>query len=163
MEIVTDRVKTFMDGVLREYLALLDVHHLPTTPYTPRSNGQVERMHRPLAEILTKLSKGDRTRWDYYLPQAVSNSRLGHATGFSAFYLCHGVEPRLPGDSLPSLPPDAYDLNDDIDRLNYTARELARLGQNRAAALKSLQVQALKMKERYDREIMGESTIFRPR
>ena len=109
-------------------------------------------MHRSLNNILTKLCLGDRYKWDYYLPQAVLalNVRKHNATGFSPFYLCHGIEPRLPGDQLPSLPPKAFDINDELDVASYTAQELASLGQNRASALQKLRIQAEAMKSRYD-------------
>jgi hypothetical protein len=151
-EIVTDRAKSFLDSVLAQYLALLEIHHLPSTPYTPRTNGACERMHRTLKDILTKLCAGDRLRWKFYLPQAVMalNARVSNATGFSPFYLCHGVDPVLPGDELPPLPPRAFDLNDELDAAVYTERELAKLGQNRAAAMQRLKVQAAEMKRRYD-------------
>jgi hypothetical protein len=78
------------------------------------------------------------------------NVRKSNATGFSLFYLCHGFEARLPGDDLPVLPPNAYDLNNELDVAELTARELTRLGQNRAAALQRLRIQAAAMKARYD-------------
>ena len=152
VEIVTDRAKSFLDSVLQEYLKLLEIHHLPTTPYTPKSNGMCERMHRSLNAILTKLCAGDRRRWSFYLPQAVFalNVRRSNATGFSPYYLCHGFEPRIPGDALPHIPPNAFDLDDELDVAEITSQELARLNQNRGAALKRLQVQAAEMKRRYD-------------
>ena len=155
VEIITDRAKSFLDTVLQEYMQLLEIHHLPTTPYTPRANGTCERMHRSLNEILTKLCAGDRRRWDFYLPQAVLalNIRRSNATGYSPFYLCHGFEPRLPGDTLPAIPPNAFDLNNELDVAELTAKELARLGQNRAAALHRLRAQADVMKSRYDAQL----------
>ena len=42
-EIVSDR--GFMDTVLAEYLKLLEIHHLPSAAYTPRTNGLDERGH----------------------------------------------------------------------------------------------------------------------
>jgi len=155
LEIITDRAMSFFDSVLQEYLKILEIHHLPTTPYTPRSNGTCERMHRSLNGILTKLCAGDRHRWDFYLPQAALalNARKSNATGFSPFYLCHGFEPRLPGDALPMIPPSAFDVNNELDVAALTARELARLGQNRAAALQRLRLQAAHMKSRYDQTL----------
>jgi len=67
-ELITDRAKSFLDSVLAKYLAILDIHHLPSTPYTPRTNGCCERMHRTLKDILTKLCASDRLRWIFYLP-----------------------------------------------------------------------------------------------
>jgi hypothetical protein len=158
-EIVSDRASAFLQETLQLYLEILDIHHLPTTPYRPRSNGAVERMHRSLNSILTKLCAGDRFKWDVYLPQAclALNARIHEATGYSPFYLTHGCHPRLPGEQLPDIPPNSYSLLDSADAATITARELAFLGQNRAAALQHLKAQAERMKKRYDSDI-GVST-----
>jgi hypothetical protein len=145
LELVSDRASAFMDSVLGEYLNLLEIHHLPSAPYTPRTNGNLERMHRDLNAILTKLCMGEAGKWDLYISQAefVLNSRKSDATGFSPFYLAHGLDPRIPGDELPIIPPGSvYDFNDAEDVAMYTSKELAILGQNRAAALQRLKTQA---------------------
>jgi hypothetical protein len=162
VEIVSDRASAFMDEVLQGYLRLLEIHHLPTTPYRPRSNGAVERMHRTLNGILTKLCAGERHKWDIFLPQAclAINSRVHEATGYSPFYLVHGCLPRLPGDELPNLPPHSYSVLDSSDAAILTAKELASLGQARAAALQRLKTQAIRMKERYDVQVGVEDHQF---
>ena len=129
VEIVSDRGSCFMDTVLQEYLKVLEIHHLPSAAYTPRTNGLDERGHRDITAIITKLSNGDPRKWLQLLPleEFVMNSRISNSTGFSAFYLTHGFEPRLPGDELPALPPSSFDLSDEVDAANYTASELAKL------------------------------------
>ena len=153
VEIVSDR--GFMDTVLREYMKVLEIHHLPSAAYTPRTNGLDERGHRDLKNIITKLSNGDPRKWIRILPLAefIMNARISNSTGFSAYYLSHGFEPRLPADELPVLPPNFFDLTDSVDAANYSAQTLAKLGQNRAAALQKLKVQAIKMKFYYDRKV----------
>jgi hypothetical protein len=59
LEIVSDRATAFLDQVLQEYLKILEIHHLPTSAYTPRSNGNLERIHRDVNAIITKLSRGE--------------------------------------------------------------------------------------------------------
>lgn len=153
LEIVSDR--GFMDSVLAEYLKVLEIHHLPTAAYTPRSNGLDERAHQDMKNVITKVSDGDPQKWVSILPLAefILNSRISNSTAFSAFYLSHGFEPRLPGDEIPTVPPGFYDLNDAGDVATLTERELARLGQNRAAALQRLKAQAVRMKEYYDEKV----------
>jgi hypothetical protein len=153
LEIVSDR--GFMDTVLKEYLRILEIQHLPSSSYTPRTNGLDERGHQDLKNIITKLSNGVPAKWFTILPLAefILNSRISDSSGFSAFYLTHGFEPRLPGDEWPSLPPGAYDLTDSVDAAAYSARQLEILGQNRAAALQRLRVQAARMKQNYDRKV----------
>ncbi len=153
VEIVTDRASCFTASVLQEYLAILGTRHLPSTPYHPQTNGAVERMHAPLMGILSKLCQGDWSSWDTFLPQALFalSARQHSATGFSPFFLSHGIEPRLPADSL--LPQDAALVPAVVSPTSRTAissRLLEELGQNRSAAFFRLQAQATRMKERYD-------------
>jgi hypothetical protein len=153
VEIVTDRGSCFMASVLQEYLSILGTRHLPSTPYHPQTNGAVERMHAPLVSILAKLCQGDWTSWDIFLPQALFalSARTHSATGFSPFFLCHGMEPRLPADSLPPAEtPFSPEVVVPYSRAAISTRLLEQLGQDRAAALFRLQAQATRMKERYD-------------
>jgi hypothetical protein len=153
VEIVTDRGSCFMAAVLQEYLDILGTRHLPSTPYHPQTNGAVERMHGSLVSIIAKLCQGDWTSWDIFVPQALFalSARTHSATGFSPFFLCHGLEPRLPADSLPpSDTPLAPDAVVPFARSAISTRLLEQLGQDRAAALFRLQAQASRMKVRYD-------------
>lgn len=163
LEIVSDRATAFLDQVLQEYLKLLEISHLPTSAYTPRSNGSVERVHRELKSILTKLCNGDIHSWDSFLPQAefVLNVRISNATGYSPFYLSHGLEARLPGDEIPPVPPGYFDLTDEGDVAAFSSQELASLGQNRAAALQRLKSQAVRMKQQYDQRVGVSSADFK--
>ena len=78
---------------------------------------------------------------------------MNNSTGFSPFYLRHGLEARLPGDAIPVVPPGYYDLNDAGDVATLTAKELSNLGQRRAAALQRLKIQAARMKIQYDTKV----------
>ena len=155
LEIVCDRASAFLDEVLQEYLRLLGIHQLPTAAFTPRSNGSVERAHRDLKQLLRKLCDGDIIKWTHYISQAelTLNVRIHEATGFSPFYLSHGIEARLPADVIPPVPPGSYDLNNEGDVAILSSQELAALGQNRAAALMRLRAQAARMKQRYDKQV----------
>jgi hypothetical protein len=104
---------------------------------------------------MVQLNDGDTIKWTHYLPQAelTLNVRIHEATGFSPFYLSHGIEARLPADVIPPVPPGSYDLNDAGDVAILSSQELAALGQNRAAALMRLRAQAVRMKERYDKQV----------
>ena len=154
-EIVSDRAPAFLDQVLQEYLKILEISHLPTSSYTPRSNGSVERVHRELKSILTKLCNGDVKKWDYFLSQAefILNIRINNSTGYSPFFLAHGLEARIPGDEIPRIPPGGYDIHDEGDVAAWSAQELAALGQHRAAALQRLKAQAIRMKKQYDNKV----------
>jgi hypothetical protein len=136
-EIITDRANCFSAEIMAEYLQLQQTNHFPSTPYHPQTNGMVERVNGVLGNILTKLTLGTREKWDEFLPSAVFiiNARKHSTTGFSPFFLAYGLHPRLPGDIFP---PAVYSKSSsDVEM--QTHRELTRLGQYRALALKQSQ------------------------
>ena len=83
---------------------------------------------------------GTRERWDEFVQAAVFNlnARKHDVTGFAPFYLVYGFNPRLPGDIFP---PCIYSTSESDVSLQ-TTRELTRLGQHRALALKRSQKNA---------------------
>ena len=133
-EIITDRANVFTGDLLLEFLAIHDTVGLPSTPYHPNTNGLVERMHRVLGDLITKMSEGSPSRWDEFVPSAVFllNARSHSVTGFSPFQLVYGFQPRLPGDIFP---PCIFDTNNPEDVSLFTLSELNRLGQNRLLSL----------------------------
>jgi hypothetical protein len=100
--------------------------------------------------MLTKMMRGAKSKWDLFLPSAVFmlNARKHTVTGFSPHFLCYGFEPRLPQDIHP---PIVFNLQNPADRIEYTQRELMKLGQARGAALYRSQQQAKSMRERHGR------------
>lgn len=143
-EIITDRASCFAASWLQDYLELQHVHHYPSTPYHPNTNGLVERMHAVLGPMITKACGNLTQKWPLFVPSAVFalNSRTHTVTGVSPFYLAYGFNPKLPGDTDP---PFVFNLNDRDDAVMYTKLELSKLGQHRAAALWRSQKQADRM------------------
>ncbi len=133
-EIITDRASVFTGDVLKEYLAIHDTLHLPSSPYHPQTNGLCERVHGTLGAIITKMTEGCPPKWDEFLPAAVFivNARTHQTTGFSPFSLVYGFQPRLPGDIFP---PCIFSTQDPAEVAMLTRTELNRLGQSRALAL----------------------------
>jgi hypothetical protein len=101
--IITDRGNNFIEGALKLYEKKLLINHSATTPYHARANGMVERVHREINHALRGVVNERQDRWDEFVPQITFaiNSRKHATTGYSPFYLAHGVEPRLPIDPLP--------------------------------------------------------------
>jgi transposase InsO family protein len=139
-EIVSDRAPVFTGHTLSEYLQIQAINHYPSTPYHPRTNGMVERVNGTLGAMLTKMTLGTREKWDEFVQAAVFNlnARKHDVTGFAPFYLVYGLNPRLPGDTFP---PCIFSRSESDISLQ-TTRELTRLGQNRALALKRSQQNA---------------------
>ncbi|GFX56853.1 transposon Tf2-9 polyprotein [Trichonephila clavipes] len=68
----------------------------------PRGNGQVERIHRTLIPVLTKLSLDDSTKWYKYVDrlQRILNSTICHSTKWTPFELLVGTKIRNKEDIL---------------------------------------------------------------
>ncbi|GFV15311.1 transposon Tf2-6 polyprotein [Trichonephila clavipes] len=62
----------------------------------PRGNGQVERIHRTLIPVLTKLSLDDSTKWYKYVDrlQRILNSTISRSTKWTPFELLVGIKMR---------------------------------------------------------------------
>ncbi|KAH9266618.1 hypothetical protein BASA83_010421 [Batrachochytrium salamandrivorans] len=111
-EILTDRGSAFLSEGVKEFEALQRIRHHATTPYHPRTNGMVERMHAM---------------------ETCCNPT------FSVFLL-YGVDPRLPGDTAPPretmMPLDQVEQME--ERAEFNARSLEEIGQVRSAAYATL-------------------------
>ena len=83
--------------------ALMDRYHIPQikiSPYNLQANGVVERGHFNIREAIIKACKGNVNKWPDHVSHAFFADRvtIQRATGFSPFYLLHGVHPVLPFD-----------------------------------------------------------------
>jgi transposase InsO family protein len=102
IELISDRGSCFLADGITAMNEMLKVKHFASTSYHPQTNGMVERMHRDLKRALTTLTASQPIIWDRYLAQAVFalRARRHTVTGESPFFLCFGMEPRIPGESL---------------------------------------------------------------
>lgn len=94
-EVVIDNGKEFLG--FEEKLKDFGVRVIPTAPYNPQANSQVEGGHWRLLSAISKLAEDD-PHWLQYLDRAVLADRVAvrHHTGQSPFFLIHGWEPLLP-------------------------------------------------------------------
>ena len=68
--VLTDNGPEFTSELFSELMRKCDIGHRKTTPYTPTSNGAVERVNRTIQNLLkTIVAEGD--RWDEHLSRAV--------------------------------------------------------------------------------------------
>ncbi|GFW52570.1 retrovirus-related Pol polyprotein from transposon 412 [Trichonephila clavipes] len=67
IRIIPDRGSAFTSKLFNDYCDEENIQHLQIATGVPRGNGQVERIHRTLIPVLTKLSLDDSTKWYKYV------------------------------------------------------------------------------------------------
>jgi transposase InsO family protein len=99
IQVVTDNgpeVKGAFDILLRR----LRIPQVRISPYNSKANGVVERGHFTIREALVKACRGNIDEWPQKVAMAFFADRISTSTvtGFSAYFLLHGVHPILPFD-----------------------------------------------------------------
>lgn len=98
-EIVTDNAPQYIQAV--EYLVeKFHIHYIRISPYNSRAQGPIEHRHFDVRESIIKAAEGDESRWPNVVASVFWAERVSihKATGYSPFYLAHGIEPLLPFD-----------------------------------------------------------------
>ncbi|GFT61616.1 transposon Tf2-6 polyprotein [Trichonephila clavipes] len=67
IRIISDRGSAFTSKLFNDYCDEENIQHLQIATGVPRGNGQVERIHRTLIPVLTKLSLDDSMKWYKYV------------------------------------------------------------------------------------------------
>ncbi len=84
----------FTSQLFRQLQAALGIRIMDTTGYNPKSNGQVERMHRDLNTVLRALvaDHGDPYNWEDLLPSALFTLRTAicRSTGLAPYQILFG-------------------------------------------------------------------------
>ena len=98
-EVVTDNGPSFKKD-FKKLLKNYGINQIKISPYNSQANGVVERGHYNIREALVKLCKSDLSQWPLMVSAACYADRITirRATGFSPFYLLHGVHPMMPCD-----------------------------------------------------------------
>ncbi|GFX18840.1 hypothetical protein TNCV_4143611 [Trichonephila clavipes] len=102
IRIISDRGSAFTSKLFNDYCDEENIQHLQIATGVPRGNGQVERIHRTLIPVLTKLSLGDSTKWSKYVDrlQRILNSTISRSTKWTPFELLVGIKMRNKEDIL---------------------------------------------------------------
>jgi hypothetical protein len=97
-EILSDRGRAFLSGLLQEVQRLLGFRKANTSAYHPQTDGLVERFNRTLTSMLAKTVDKKGPDWDEKLPYVLFAYRACQqsSTQESPFYLLYGRDPRLP-------------------------------------------------------------------
>ena len=97
--LVSDNAPQYLQAA--EYLAQrYHIHHIKISPYNSRAQGPIERRHFDVRETLLKAADGDVSRWPDVAAAVFWAERvtIQKSTGYSPYYLAHGVEPLFPFD-----------------------------------------------------------------
>ncbi|GFY12607.1 hypothetical protein TNCV_2447981 [Trichonephila clavipes] len=106
IRIISDRGSAFTSKLFNDYCDEESIQHLQIATGVPRGNGQgngqVERIHRTLIPVFTKLSLDDSTKWYKYVDrlQRILNSTISHSTKWTSFELIVGIKMRNKEDIL---------------------------------------------------------------
>jgi hypothetical protein len=97
--LVTDNAPQYLEAariIERDY----HVHHIKISPYNSRASGPIERRHFDVREALIKAAEGDESKWPLVAPSVFWAERvtIQKSTGYSPYFMAHGVEPLLPFD-----------------------------------------------------------------
>ncbi|GFY00394.1 hypothetical protein TNCV_1664331 [Trichonephila clavipes] len=100
--VISDRGSVFTSKLFNDYCDEENIQHLQIATGVPRGNGQVERIHRTLIPVLTKLSLDDSTKWYKYVDrlQRILNSTISRSTKWTPFELLVGIKMRNKEDIL---------------------------------------------------------------
>jgi len=95
--LVSDNGHQFVGKSFVKWLAEKGIQHVKSSPYHPQWNGVVERLHRTLNTMISKIA-GSRGNWAAVVPMALYFIRasLCEATGISPFLAKQGWEPQTP-------------------------------------------------------------------
>ena len=95
--VITDRGTAFTANVFEEFCQANDIQHLLIATGVPRGNGQVERVHKIVIPLLSKLCQEKPGLWYKHLDrvQQLINNTPPRSTKFSPFRLLTGLEMRV--------------------------------------------------------------------
>ena len=150
-QILTDQGAEFEGKVIKEMCHMLKCDKLRTTGYQPRTNGIVERFHRTLNTLLSKMVNGRQDDWDLHVPTALLayRSSVHEATGFSPNWMTYGREVNMPIDIMLG----DLDMHVAESPLPYVRDMRRRLIESYRVARQHLQIAAERNKVRYDLKV----------
>jgi transposase InsO family protein len=154
-EVVTDNGPSF-GKEFAELLKTYGINQIRISPYNSQANGAVERGHYNIREALVKLCDGDLSKWPLMVSAACYADRITvrQATGYSPFYLLHGVHPLMPGDladatfQVTSFKPGMTSA----ELIEARTRQLLKLPQDVETARNILRKSRFKSKQNYERK-----------
>ena len=149
--IITDQGREFCNELLEAVTQVLIIRKLRTTAYRPSANGRIERVHRTINDLLSKVVSDSQRDWQDKLPMiaAAYNAAQHETTNYSPYYIVYGREYRTPLDlTLPSQNTSYGNTEIDyVELLQNRLKEIYKTVNNR------LKTSTQRMKTRYDSKV----------
>lgn len=115
IRLISDRGTAFTSKEFKEYCDMENIQHITITTGVPRGNGQVERIHRIMIAVLTKLCIADPTLWYKHVSrmQTALNSTYQRSIDTTPFELLVGTKMKTKEDI------EIYNLLQQEQRINF--------------------------------------------
>lgn len=166
-EIVTDNGPETKKAT-KKLMKQFGIAQIRVSAYNSKANGVVERGHFIIREAILKACKGDFKKWPDLVGPAFFADKITTraSTGFSPFYLIHGVEPVLPFDLTEAtfLVEGFTKGMSSVNLLALRIRQLQKLPEDIASAVATLKRTRYKSKEVFEKRFGSRisTRIFKP-
>ncbi|KAI0056165.1 hypothetical protein BV25DRAFT_1814593 [Artomyces pyxidatus] len=144
-----------MAGAFDKLLKNMGIPQVRISAYNSKANGVVERGHFIIREAIVKSCRKHISQWPKKVPLAFFADRItiNKSTGFSLYYLLHGVHPVLPFDLAEStFLVDGFQRNmSSVDLLALRIRQLEKRPEDVQAAAQTLAQHRFRSKEKFER------------
>lgn len=153
-QIVTDNGPE-LSGAFATLARRYGIHHVQISEYNSKANGVVERGHFIIRESILKACEGHPKRWPDKVHHAffADKCMVRRSTGFTPFYLMHGVDPVLPFDlAEATFLVEGFTRNmSTTDLLTLRIRQLEKRPEDLARAAEAIKKSRFQAKERWER------------
>ena len=159
-KILSDKGSNFESKLFQEMCRVMGVTKLRTSSYRPSCNGLIERFHRCLHAMLTKVMSENQKDWDEHLNYVLSayRSSVHSTTNFTPNYLIFGRENRAPMDLVFGSPVDEKVVDSEHD---HVRRMQEKMSSSYALVRDNMKSAAERRKVKYD-EFVRDGAKFRP-
>ena len=103
--ILSDQGSNFLSELMTQFENALNIRHIKTTAFHPQSNGNIERMHSTLVNLIKTSIAENNKQWDEnlkYINFAI-NTTTNQTTGHSPYELTFERTPNISSRSTPHL------------------------------------------------------------
>ena len=96
--IISDQGSNFLSELMTQFENALNIRHIKTTAFHPQSNGNIERMHSTLVNLIKTIIAENNKQWDENLESFnfVINTTTNETAGHSPCELTFGRTPNIP-------------------------------------------------------------------